>query len=250
MYTSGVWGFSSANEQKRSWNLENLGGDWLTSLQLFNSYILSQTRTTHYSSVPTLPVFPLVSFPTSFFFKKMIPLSHTFSILYITFHTLLSQVVLRSHRHVKPTTFGPWQLSLPSPSWTQPKVLNPQCGQRKLVELPAKGLLQMVWLLCRAQKEKRKHLPLTPHMIDGMNLATTIKYSGSIWRCITECTIYYFFIQSYLSWDYKVKFMYIIFWKLPEPTVWAIYTWSINERTHLADKKQEKKNMFQSFLGF
>lgn len=234
MYTSGVWAFSSANEQKKSWNVENLGGDRLNSLQLFISYILS------------LQLLLLCSYPGNFppcflsnlcFFKKWTPWVTLFSILDITSHTLLSQVVLRSHRHVKPTTFGPWQLSLPSPGWNQPKVLNPWCGQRKWVELPAKGLLQMVWLLCRAQKENRKHLPLTPHVIDGMNLATAIKYSISIWRCITGCIIYYFFVQSYLSWDYKVKFMYIIFWKLPEPTVWAIYAWSINERTHLAGTK-------------
>lgn len=126
--------------------MENLSGGWLTSLQLFISYILF--------------LYPLLlcSYPANFppcflsnhYFLKMNSPSHTFSILGITFHTLLSQVVLRSHRHVKPTTFGLWQLSLPCLGWTQSKVLNPQCGQRKWVELPAKGLLQMVWLLCRA----------------------------------------------------------------------------------------------------
>lgn len=161
----------------------------------------------HCSSVPVLPILPLAFFSRSVFFKKMKPLSHTFSILDVAFHTSLSHVVLRVI-DVKPTTFGSWQLYLPSPGWIQCSI--PNVDRENKLSYLKKGLLQMVWVLRRTQKKNKNIFPLLPMQYIPWILLQ--KHFSSLWKC----KIYYFFMQSYLSWDYEVKFINIMFWNLPQ----------------------------------
>lgn len=125
MYTSGVWGFSSANEQKNVMKCGELG--W---------------RLTDFSATSILNIlllYPLLlcSYPANFtpcflfnvcFFKKMNPPSHTFSILDIAFRISFSHVTLRSHRCEANNI---WSLEIVPTFSRLNSVFNLQCGQRK-----------------------------------------------------------------------------------------------------------------------